>query len=46
MLTAILLLALLALAVALSRPAGPLAGPDPVDRDRERLLADLRAHSC
>lgn len=46
MLTAIVLLGILALAIALSRPAGPLAGPDPVDRDRDRLLADLRAHSC
>jgi hypothetical protein len=45
MATAIIVLLLVSLAVALSivRPARPFTPPDPVDRDRERLLADLRA---
>jgi hypothetical protein len=46
MMTAILVLLLVALGVTLSiiRPGGGhLVEPAPVDRDRERLLADLRA---
>lgn len=46
MTTALIVLLLVALTVALSivRPgSGFLRDPEPVDRDRERLLADLAA---
>lgn len=45
MTTAIIVLLLVGLAVAISiiRPTGGLLAPAVVDRDRERLLADLRA---
>jgi hypothetical protein len=45
MVTAIVVLLCVALAVAISiiRPTGGFPAPTPVDRDRERVLADLRA---
>jgi hypothetical protein len=45
MVTAIVVLLLVALAVAISiiRPTGGFPVPTAVDRDRERVLADLRA---
>jgi hypothetical protein len=45
MTTAIIVLLLVGLAVTLSivRPAEQFTDQSPVDRDRERLLADLRA---
>jgi hypothetical protein len=45
MATAIIVLLIVAALVALSvsRPGRPFLAPSPVDRDRERVLADLRA---
>ncbi|HET6258991.1 hypothetical protein [Pseudonocardia sp.] len=45
MVTAIIVLICVALAVAISiiRPTGNFPAPTVVDRDRERVLADLRA---
>lgn len=47
MATLMTILLLVALAVALSTlpPTGGFSDPSPVDRDHERLLADLRALS-
>jgi hypothetical protein len=46
MATAITLLFLVALIVFLSmvRPSSTYLGPAPVDRDRERLLGEVRSH--